>query len=70
MSTWAMMEWGRLHNVAYIDMMGAGEPGVPYGVRDFKQQMGGQLKEYGRFVWVNRHLTYAAGRLVMKMISR
>ena len=70
MSTWAMMDWGNLHKVGYIDMMGAGEPDVPYGVRDFKLQMGGQLKQYGRFVWVNRRTTYTTGKFIMKIISR
>ena len=70
MSTWAMMEWCSAHNISMIDMMGAGEPGVQYGVRDFKLQMGGTLHEFGRFILINRPCTYALGKRIMNLISR
>lgn len=70
MSTWAMMEWCSSHGISVIDMMGAGEPNVKYGVRDFKLQMGGVLHEFGRFIWINRHCTYAIGKHIMNLISR
>lgn len=66
MSTWAVMEWCNAHGVATLDTMGAGEPGVPYGVRDFKLQMGGTLYEYGRFIYVADPLRYRIGKIVMK----
>jgi hypothetical protein len=65
MSTWAMMEWGSMHGISMIDMMGAGEPDVSYGVRDFKLQMGGTLHEFGRFLWINNNLKYRLGKLVI-----
>ena len=68
MSTWAMMEWGSAHNISMIDMMGAGEPDVPYGVRDFKLQMGGTLHEFGRFIWINNNLKYKLGKLIISYL--
>lgn len=66
MSTWAMICWAKNHNMDYVDMMGAGRPDKPYGVRRFKQEMGAELKEFGRFLYVFRPLTYNLGALVMK----
>ncbi len=66
MSTWAVMEWCNAHGVATLDTMGAGVPGVPYGVRDFKLQMGGTLHEYGRFIYVADPLRYRIGKKIME----
>ena len=49
MATWAGMQYANGHGCARYDMMGAGVPGVPYGVRDFKSEFGGELVEHGRF---------------------
>lgn len=40
MATWAGMQYANGHGCARYDMMGAGVPGVPYGVRDFKSEFG------------------------------
>ena len=60
-ATWAMIAYCRERGVPTIDLMGAGEPGVPYGVRDFKLQMGGHLHEWGRYLAVLRPATYRLG---------
>lgn len=65
MSTWAAIEWCRHNEVKCFDTMGAGRPGVPYGVRDFKLQMGGELKEYGRYRCVLKPFWYRLGCMVM-----
>ena len=70
LSTWAMMEWGIRHGIHYIDMMGAGEPDVPYGVRDFKLQMGGKLYEWGRFRFTIRPIAYNIGRHLFDTCKR
>jgi len=64
MSTWAAVEWCRQAGVQCFDTMGAGRPGVPYGVRDFKLQMGGELHEWGRYICVLRPQIYHIGRLL------
>lgn len=65
MSTWAMMEYAHSNGLTLIDLMGAGEPGVPYGVRDFKVQMGAELKAFGRYLWVNKPWVYKLGKFVI-----
>ncbi len=62
MSTWAMMEYAVQHGIQTIDLMGAGKPNVPYGVREFKVQMGAELNEWGRFLWVNKPCVYRLGK--------
>ena len=52
------------------DMMGAGEPGVPYGVRDFKAEFGGKLVEHGRFLCVTKPLLYKIGTIGIKILKR
>lgn len=65
MSTWAMIDYCRQHGIEVIDLMGAGEPGVPYGVRDFKLQMGGELKEWGRYICVLKPWIYRLGKTII-----
>lgn len=55
-----------------FDMMGAGKPGVEYGVRDFKAEFGGELVEHGRFKYIGNPMLYMIGKLgvlVLKMIK-
>lgn len=47
-----------------FDFMGAGEPGKPYGVRDFKMQFGGELKEPGRWIHICKKGYYRLGEIV------
>lgn len=46
---WAVFQWAKQHGFQYFDFGGAGKPGVPYGVRDYKKQFGGQVVCYGRY---------------------
>ena len=70
MATWAAMEYAHTHQLPRFDIMGAGEPGVPYGVRDFKAEFGGQLVEYGRFLCVCKPMLYQIGKLGVKILKR
>jgi len=69
MATWAAMEYAYSHHIARFDIMGAGEPGVPYGVRDFKAEFGGKLIEYGRFLCVTKPLLYKIGTIGVKILK-
>lgn len=69
-ATYAGMEYANAHGRRCCDLMGAGEPGVPYGVRDFKERFGGQLVEHGRFVCVREPILYKIGVLGVKMMKR
>ena len=66
--TWAAMDYANRHNLPLFDLMGAGEPGKHYGVRDFKLQFGGELKEFGRFLRVNNRLLYSLGSLGLRLL--
>ena len=70
MATWTGMEYANEHGCARYDMMGAGEPGVPYGVRDFKAEFGGEMVEHGRFVCVNKPLLYSIGKVGVRILRR
>ncbi|MBO7502448.1 MAG: GNAT family N-acetyltransferase [Paludibacteraceae bacterium] len=63
------MEYANAHHLARLDVMGAGQPDVPYGVRDFKAEFGGAeaLVEYGRFLYVANPLLYKLGTLGVKI---
>ena len=69
MATWAGMQYAQETGCARYDMMGAGEPGVPYGVRDFKSEFGGELVEHGRFLCVNKPMLYQIGKLGVKLLK-
>lgn len=69
MATWAAMEYANTHHLARFDIMGAGEPGVPYGVRDFKAEFGGKLVEHGRFLYVCKPMLYRIGKCGVKILK-
>ena len=69
MATWAAMEYANEHGLARFDVMGAGVPGVPYGVRDFKAEFGGKLVEQGRFLCVCKPWLYKIGELGVKLLK-
>lgn len=68
MATYMGMCYAAEQGIGRYDMMGAGVPDVPYGVRDFKAEFGGQLVEYGRFVCVREPILYKIGVLAVKMM--
>lgn len=69
MVTYAGMEFAHEQGCNRYDMMGAGEPGVPYGVRDFKSEFGGEMVEQGRFLCVCKPLLYKIGTMGVKILK-
>ncbi len=69
MATYAGIQLAQQTDCTRYDMMGAGEPGVPYGVRDFKAEFGGQLVEHGRFLCVTKPLLYKIGTIAVKILK-
>ena len=67
MATYAGIQLAHQSGCTRYDMMGAGEPGVPYGVRDFKSEFGGQLVEHGRFIHICKPSLYRLGAWGVKM---
>ena len=70
MATYAAIEYAKRNNLPLFDFMGAGKPDIPYGVRDFKMEFGGELVEHGRFLCIRRPLLYWIGKLGVKWIKR
>ena len=70
MATWAGMTMAHDTGCARYDMMGAGEPGVPYGVRDFKSEFGGEMVEHGRFLCISKPVLYKIGVMGVKILKK
>ena len=68
MATWAGMLYAHEQGCARYDMMGAGVPGVPYGVRDFKSEFGGQMVEHGRYLCICKPALYKIGCWGVKLL--
>ena len=69
MATWVGMQYAHEQGCARYDMMGAGVPGVPYGVRDFKSEFGGTLVEHGRWLYVAKPWLYAIGKAGVRKLK-
>ena len=68
-ATHAAIEYAKQNNIPLFDFMGAGEPDIPYGVRDFKMEFGGELVEYGRFLCIRKPLLYWIGKMGVKFLK-
>lgn len=53
---WEVFLWGKRNGFRIFDFGGAGKPGVPYGVRDFKKKFGGTMVNLGRYRKVHQPL--------------
>ena len=69
MATYAGIQLAHQSGCTRYDMMGAGEPGVPYGVRDFKAEFGGKLVEHGRFLCICKPMLYRIGKWGVKFLK-
>jgi len=57
---WEVIKWGANKGYSIFDFGGAGKPGVPYGVRDYKLKFGGKVVNYGRMQKIHNSLLYFA----------
>ena len=55
---WEVFKWGKENNYKVFDFGGAGKPGIPYGVRDYKKKFGGEFVNYGRFEKVHKPILF------------
>ena len=69
-ATWYGMQYAARNGYPLFDLMGAGRPDEPYGVRDFKAEFGGKLVEHGRFLCVRKPLLYWIGKLGVKLLKK
>lgn len=70
MATHAAIEYAKANHLPLFDFMGAGKPNVPYGVREFKMEFGGELVEHGRFLCVRKPLLYKIGEWGVKWLKK
>lgn len=68
-TTYAAIEYAKEHGLPLFDFMGAGKPNVPYGVRDFKMEFGGELIEHGRYLHICKPLLYKIGKWGVKLLK-
>ena len=68
-ATHAAIEYAKKNGLPLFDFMGAGVPDVPYGVREFKREFGGEMVEYGRFLCIRKPLLYKIGQIGVKLLK-
>ena len=61
---WAVFMWAKAQGMTRFDFGGAGKPHVPYGVRDYKKQFGGDLVCYGRYEKIHSGYLFQAIKTV------
>ena len=57
---WNVIRWAHEKGYKEFDFGGGGEPGKPYGVRDYKLKYGCDMFDYGRYILAHRPITYWA----------
>lgn len=70
LATWAGIDHSIKNNFQYFDFMGMGSPHMPYGVRDFKTQFGGEVINFGRWQYINNKPLYKLGLIGYKLLKR
>ncbi len=51
LATWAPIKYALENKLPIFDFMGAGKPGIPYGVRTFKKAFGGKMHITNRYIY-------------------
>lgn len=69
LATYAGIEYAAKKGFEHFDFMGAGKPDESYGVREFKSKFGGELVEYGRFLFVCKPRLYSLGKQVIQKLK-
>lgn len=65
----AAIEYAIINNIPLFDFMGAGQPGISYGVRTYKSEFGGTLVEHGRYLKILNPFLYTVGKAGLRFIS-
>lgn len=67
---WNVICWAHRNGYQLFDFGGGGEPGVEYGVRDYKMKYGCEIYDYGRMLYTHRPLTYHCAQLAYKLYHK
>ena len=64
---WAVIRKSKEQGYSVFDFGGAGKPGLPYKVRDYKMQYGGEVVNFGRFEKINQPFIYDISKFAFKI---
>lgn len=64
---WELIKWGSKNGFNTFDFGGAGKPGVPYGVRDYKMKFGGDQVNFGRYEKINKPVSMRLAKAGFKV---
>lgn len=64
---WAIFEWAKEKGYEQFDFGGAGKPLIPYGVRDYKKQFGGQMVNFGRYEHIHVPKLFSIGKHAFRL---
>lgn len=67
---WNVMCWAHDKGYKWFDFGGGGEPGVEYGVRDYKLKYGCEMYDYGRYTLAHRPITLWLGTIAYKLYHK
>ena len=59
---WNVFLWGKENGYTLFDFGGAGKPGEPYGVRDYKKKFGGTFVNFGRYEKIHKPILMKIAR--------
>jgi CelD/BcsL family acetyltransferase involved in cellulose biosynthesis len=67
---WEIFRIAQAEGIPLFDFGGAGKPGVPYGVRDYKIQFGGKLVNFGRYELPHNKLVFGMMKIAFRLWQR
>ena len=67
---WNAIVWAKEKGFQVFDFGGGGEPGVAYGVRDYKMKYGCEIYDYGRMLYTHRPITYHCAQWAYKFYHK
>ena len=67
---WNVIKWAHTQGYMEFDFGGGGEPGKPYGVRDYKLKYGCEMKDYGRWICVKRPIIYGMAKQMYAILHK
>ena len=63
---WEVFIYGKKNGFTFFDFGGAGQPNVPYGVREYKKKFGGELINFGRFEKIHKPMSCKLIKLALE----
>lgn len=67
---WNVICWAHDKGYKWFDFGGGGEPGVEYGVRDYKLKYGCEMYDWGRWTLAHRPVTLWMGTVAYKLYHK